>query len=72
VPVQLKRRATNLVHTFLPQVASYNGITDLTGRTATPEQLRAISPDSLDSRIMGTQVILVALNMVLHEVIRLG
>ncbi|HEY6838869.1 MAG TPA: hypothetical protein VI389_09015 [Geobacteraceae bacterium] len=68
----LKRRARNLVHTFIPQVAGYNGIRDLRALKVTAEKLRAIHTDSPESRREGVETILSALLQILDEVIKLG
>jgi hypothetical protein len=68
----LRRRAQNLVHTFIPQVAGYNGITDLSAQEVTPAQLIAIRADAPESRAQGVRLILAALQQILNAVIRLG
>jgi hypothetical protein len=67
----LRTRATNLVHTFLPQVAGYNGITDLADLDVTAEQLRAVRADSPQNRLQGVRVILAGFMKVLEEVIEI-
>ncbi len=71
-PEPLRKRAANLVQTFIPQVAAYNGITDLAGHTVTPAELRAIANDSPDGRLAGVRNILAAFIMILRNVIQLG
>lgn len=67
----LKERSVNLVKTFIPQVASYNGIEKLSLQSVTPDQLRALRADTLDGRDKGLRVILAALLMILDEVVKL-
>jgi len=64
----LKRRAANLIGTFIPQVADYNGIKDLTDAAVTADRLRNITPASLDGRRQGVIFILSALITILTEV----
>jgi len=68
----LKQRATNLVHTFIPQVAGFNGIADPAAYPATPEELRRIRPDSPEQKSLGVRVILAAFMKILDEVVRRG
>ncbi len=68
----LRRRSQNLVHTFIPQVAGYNGIKDLSAEQVTAAQLRAISTDAPEGRAQGVRLILAALLQILDAVIRLG
>jgi len=68
----LKERAANLVITFIPQVAHYNGLDELPTRTVTPEELKAISADTLESRSHGLLTILVALRNIFEEVTKIG
>lgn len=65
----LKKRAANLIGTFIPQVAEYNGIKDLTNTPVTAESLRNITPDSLNNRRQGIILILSAIVVILKEVI---
>ncbi len=65
----LRRRSQNLVHTFIPQVAGYNGIKDLSAQKVTAVELRAIRTDSPESRAQGVRLILAALQQILMAVI---
>ena len=65
----LRTRSANLVHTFIPQVAGYNGIKDLAGLNVTAEQLRAVRADSPLLRLEGVKVILAGFMKVLEEVV---
>jgi len=67
----LRTRSANLVHTFIPQVAGYNGIIDLTGLDVTADQLRAVRADSPQNRVQGVRIILAAFLKVLGEVIKI-
>jgi hypothetical protein len=71
VSESLRRRSQNLVHTFIPQVAGYNGITDLSTQKFSADQLRAIRTDAPESRAQGVRLILAALMQILDAVIRL-
>lgn len=64
----LKKRAANLIGTFIPQVADYNGIKDLTDTGVTADKLRNITPASLNDRRQGVIYILSALIVILKEV----
>lgn len=68
----LKERSANLLRTFIPQVAKYNGIESLPTETVTPDQLRSLRADTLESRTQGLQLILAALQNILDEVTRIG
>ena len=72
VSESLRRRSQNLVHTFIPQVAGYNGITDISAQQVTADQLRAIRTDAPGSRAEGVRLILAALHQILAAVINLG
>jgi hypothetical protein len=72
IPDALKTRASNLVHTFIPQVAGFNMIEDLSFQNISADQLRLIRTDSPQHRKQGVRVILTALMKVLDEVIRRG
>jgi hypothetical protein len=72
VSESLRRRSQNLVHTFIPQVAGYNGITDLSTQEVTADQLRAIRTDAPANRAQGVRLILAALQQILAAVINLG
>lgn len=67
MPDSAKIRAANLTGTFIPQVADYNGIKDPSKRIVTADELRNISPTSLESRRNGVEVILAALIIILNE-----
>ena len=69
---QLKRRATNLAATFIPQVAGFNGIKDLTTRAVTVDELRAIHCDTPESRQEGVGQILAAFLKILDDAVRIG
>lgn len=69
MPDSIKKRATNLIGTFIPQVAEYNDITDPAERVVTADELRGISKESLESRRNGVAVILSALIAILKEAI---
>ena len=71
LPEPLRTRSANLVHTFLPQVAGYNGIKDLADLDVTVEQLRAVRADSPQNRLQGVKVILAGFMKVLEEVIKI-
>lgn len=68
IPEPLKKRAANLIGTFIPQVADYNGIKDLTDAAVTADRLKNITPASLDGRRQGVIFILSALIAILTEV----
>jgi hypothetical protein len=68
----LKRRSLNLVHTFIPQVAGYNGIADIAAQEVTAAQLRAIRADTAENRALGVRLILAAFRQILDAVISLG
>lgn len=72
MPASIKKRATNLTGTFIPQVAEYNDIKNPAERTVTAEELRNISKDSLESRRNGVEIILSALIAILNEAGRLS
>lgn len=62
----LKARARNLQATFIPQIASINAISDLSGEISV-DALRAVRCDSPESRVKGVKVILTALITILSE-----
>lgn len=64
----LKQRSSNLVRTFIPQVADLNSISDLGEATVTPEDLRALCPDSPNVRKQAVRTILASLMKVLRDV----
>ena len=64
----LKKRAANLIGTFIPQVAEYNDMKDLTDSAVTADKLRNITPTSLSDRRQGVIYILSALITILKEV----
>ena len=66
IPASLKKRAANLIGTFIPQVADYNSIEDLSCAVSA-DILQSISADSLEKRRKGVEVILSALVMILKE-----
>lgn len=68
MPASIKKRAANLIGTFIPQVAEYNGIKNPSQRIVTADELRNISPNSLESRRIGVEMILSALLTILEEV----
>ena len=70
VTQSLKQRATNLAHTFIPQVAGYNGISDPAAYPVTVDELRLIRPDSPEDKIKGVRAILSAFMRILDEVVR--
>lgn len=63
----LRKRAANLISTFIPQVAEYNGIKNSSALPVTTEDLRSISAGSLESRRKGVAIILSALIIILDE-----
>jgi hypothetical protein len=67
VPASLKKRAANLIGTFIPQVADYNSIENLASCAISADQLKNISADSLDNRRKGIEIILAALIQILKE-----
>jgi hypothetical protein len=67
MPASIKKRAANLIGTFIPQVAEYNGISNPSQRLVTADELRGISKVSLESRRNGVEVILSALITILKE-----
>ncbi len=67
----LRRRATNLATTFIPQVAGYNGIKDLSTRSVTADELRAIRCDTPQARQNGARDILIAFMKILDKVIKI-
>ncbi len=69
VSESLRRRSVNLVQTFIPQVAGYNGIKDLAAQQVTAQQLRAIRTEAPEGRTQGVRLILVALLQILESVI---
>ncbi len=72
VSESLRRRSVNLVQTFIPQVAGYNGIKDLETQHVTAPQLRSISTDAPEGRAQGVRMILAALLQILDAAIKLG
>lgn len=64
----LKKRVTNLLGTFIPQVAEYNGIKNPSQRIVTADELRNISATTLESRRNGAEIILAALVAILKQV----
>lgn len=68
----LKTRAINLIGTFIPQVAEYNGIKDISSRKVTKEDLLGITPESLQSRRDGIMIILCALVTILDEAVHIN
>ena len=69
IPEPLRTRATNLVHTFIPQVAGFNKIEDLAYQDVTVDQLRAISTATPQKRSEGVRTILIAFMKVLDTVV---
>jgi len=67
----LKTRAANLMHTFIPQVASFNKIEDLSYQQVTAAQLRAVRADTPQNRTQGVRIILTSFMKILDEVVRL-
>lgn len=68
VPASLKKRAGNLIGTFIPQVAEYNDIKTPTSLEVTADALKNVSADSLENRRNGIALILTALILILSEV----
>ena len=68
IPAPLKKRAANLIGTFIPQVAEYNGIRNLAEQQVTAEELRNISAGSLAERRAGVVTILAALIAILQQI----
>jgi hypothetical protein len=71
VPANLRKRAANLAGTFIPQVAGFNNIKDLTAHPATADDVRSLSLGSPSERAQGVLVILSALLTVLDEVLKI-
>ena len=71
VPASIRKRASNLISTFIPQVAEYNGIKNPSEHPVTTEELRLISADTLANRRKGVAIILSALISILDEAARL-
>jgi len=71
VPESIRKRASNLISTFIPQVAEYNGIKNPSELPVTTEELRSISADTLVNRRKGVAIILSALISILDEAARL-
>jgi hypothetical protein len=69
MPASIKKRAANLIGTFIPQVAEFNDIRNPAERVVTADELRGISRESLESRRNGVAVILSALIAILKEAI---
>ena len=67
ISASLKKRAANLIGTFIPQVADYNSIGELSSCTVSADILRNISADSLANRRKGIEIILSALLLILRE-----
>jgi len=67
MPASIKKRAANLIGTFIPQVAEYNGIKNPAERIVTTDELRGISKESLETRRNGVEIILSALITILKE-----
>lgn len=63
----LKKRAANLIGTFIPQVADYNSIKNPASFVATAAELQNISADSLENRRKGVEIILSSLVTILRE-----
>lgn len=70
IPEPLITRAANLIGTFIPQVAEYNGIKSLDDNQVTAELLEGISPATLAERKQGTVLILSSLIAILKGVIK--
>lgn len=68
VPTSLKKRAGNLIGTFIPQVADYNDIKDPSLCAATAADLQNVLADSLENRRRGVEIILASLVAILKEV----
>ena len=71
VPDSIRKRASNLISTFIPQVAEYNGIKNPSELPVTAEDLRLISAETLANRRKGVATILSALISILDEAARL-
>lgn len=67
MPSSLKKRAANLIGTFIPQVAEYNSIKNPAERGVSAKELINISKESLASRRDGVAVILAGLLTILKE-----
>lgn len=67
VSASLKKRAANLIGTFIPQVADYNSIKDPSSLTVSAGELRNVAADSLANRRQGIEIILAALITILKE-----
>jgi hypothetical protein len=72
LPGNLRRRATNLTGTFIPQVAELNGVKDFGSTPASAADVRTLSVGSPAERKRGVAVILSALNAILVEVQKIG
>jgi hypothetical protein len=68
VPASLKKRAANLIGTFIPQVAEYNSIKNLSSINVSANDLKSVAADSLENRRKGIEIILAALIAILREV----
>jgi len=64
----LKKRAANLIGTFIPQVADYNDIKNPSAIATTAADLKNVAADTLDNRRKGIGTILSALMAILKEV----
>jgi hypothetical protein len=69
VPENIRKRASNLISTFIPQVAEYNGIKNPSELPATSEELKTIHADTLENRRKGVAMILSALVRILEEAV---
>lgn len=70
VPEPLRTRSANLFHTFIPQVAGFNSISDLSFQDVTADQLRDVSTATPHLRGAGVRTILVAFMKVLDTVVK--
>jgi hypothetical protein len=66
----LRTRATNLIYTFIPQVAGFNRIEDLSFQDVSADQLRAVSTATPLARSEGVRIILMAFMKVLDTVVK--
>jgi hypothetical protein len=71
IPDNIRKRASNLISTFIPQVAEYNGIKNPAELPVTANELRLISADTLANRRKGVAIILSALMSILEEAVGL-
>lgn len=67
VSASLRKRAANLIGSFIPQVAEYNSIKNPSSLAVSADDLKNVTADSLECRRKGVEIILSALIMILKE-----